>query len=332
MPTRNDVARLAGTSPAVVSYVLNDGPRNVSPATREKVLRAVAELGYRPNGVARALRGGRSRTIGLIVPDNSNPFFAALARAVEDAAFARGYAVLLGNSTESAEREQRYLATFLERQVEAIMLISVDGEPELSPAQRVGTPVILLDRQVSGGGSTVVVDNEGGAYEATRHLLDHGHRAVACVSGPVALPGAVERLRGWRTALGEVGAVEVLRSAPYSRTGGYRAGRELLSATPRPTAVFVASEPQAIGVLRAAAELGVAVPDELALVTFDGTEDGEFTNPPLSTVRQPVEQLAARAMDVLLDDAGRRHHVVPFELVLRRSCGCGGHGGGEEGE
>lgn len=326
MPTRDDVARLAGTSAAVVSYVLNNGPRNVSPATREKVLRAVAELGYRPNGVARALRGGHSRTIGLIVPDNSNPFFAALARAVEDAAFARDYAVLLGNSTESTEREQRYLSTFLERQVEAILLISVDGEPDLAGVHHVGTPVVLLDREVPGGdASSVAVDNAGGAYDATRHLFDHGHATVACVSGPTGLPVADERFRGWRHAVRASGGAEVFRPAPFTRPGGYAAAADLLAGPDRPTAVFVASEQQAIGVLRAAADLGVRVPDDLALVTFDGTEDGAFAHPPLSTVRQPVERLASRAMDVLLaGGAGTpEHHVLPFELLLRRSCGCG---------
>jgi LacI family transcriptional regulator len=326
--TRTDVARHAGVSAAVVSYVLNDGPRPVAAGTRERVLAAIKELGYRPNGVARALKLRRTHTLGLVVPDNSNPYFAELAKAIEDVAFARGYSLLLGNSSDDATREFEQIRAFLDRQVDALMLISVRADPDLSVLKRSGTPAVLIDRaSATVTVPTVSVDNAAGASAATRHLIEHGHRRIGCITGPGHLPAVRDRLTGYTRALDDHGihrAHELVHSAPFTRTGGLAAARVLLTLTAPPTALFVASDLQAVGALRAAVELGLKVPRDLAVVSFDGTQESLYADPSLTAIRQPVEQIARRAIDQLLpgDDAGEPHTVLSAELVVRESCGC----------
>jgi LacI family transcriptional regulator len=344
MVTRDDVADRAGMSSAVVSYVVNGGPRRVSAATRSKVLRAIEELGYRPNGLARALRTQKTFTIGLVVPDNTNPFFAQLARAVEEAAFARGYVLLLGNSGQDNTRQAAYVNTLLERQVDGLILIADSdiGQPSLpaqtaSALQGAGTPLVLLDRHPSDlWAPSVTVDNEGGGYMATRHLLDHGHAEVACLAGPADLAPAQERTHGWRRALREAGVkrpARLLARSRFRRDAGYLVAKELLAGPSRPTALFAQSDEQAIGLLRWANEAGVRVPEDLALVSFDGIDESGYTNPPLSTVAQPVDELGRRTVDLVVSSepgAGRKSPsqpgCLPVRLLTRRSCGCTGPG------
>jgi LacI family transcriptional regulator len=329
MVTRAQVAEHAGVSPAVVSYVLNDGPRAVAPATRARVLASVNALGYRPNAVARSLRVRRTHTIGLIVPDNSNPFFAELAREVEAAASARGYALLLGNSTQDAEREASYVETFRQRQVDGLLLIGVHVLPETVQGAR--TPIVVLDRPVPGLElPSVLIDHRGAALTGTRHLIAHGYERVGCIAGPDGVPVSDERSAGWRAALAEAGIGaegELEVAAPFSYAGGYAAARRLLAATRPPRAIFASSDLQGIGALRAAADLGLRVPDDFALLSMDGTEQASFTTPGLSTVRQPLDQLAERAVQRLFAQLEApavepTRDVLPSALVLRGSCGC----------
>jgi LacI family transcriptional regulator len=333
LPTRNDVARLAGTSPAVVSYVLNDGPRPVSAATRERVLAAVAELGYRPNRVARALRAKRTRALGLIAPDASNPFFAALARAIEDAAYADGYTLLVGNSADDPEREATYVRTFADHQVDGMAWVHASHSTEsIELLRSAGTPVVLVDRALSGTeADSIVVDNESGARVGTRHLIEHGHARIGCLAGPPELAVAVERHRGWEAALHEAGLeaeVQFTVRSEFDRAGGYHAAALLLqSQRRRPTAIFASTDAQAIGALRAAAEAGLRIPDDLAIVSFDGTPEAAFTLPGLTTVEQPVAELGRRAVHLLLErirnpDTPLQSERLSTELIRRASCGC----------
>ena len=328
--TRDDVARLAGTSVAVVSYVVNDGPRPVAAATRRRVLAAIESTGYRPNHIARALAAGATATYGLVVPDISNPFFAELAHEIEDAVFDAGRVLLLGDSAGSRERERELVRIFSQQRVDGVLIASVDDAPDLGPLLAEGVPVVSLDRAVVGASVTIAIDNRAAAQAATEHLIGHGHRDLALVGGPEGLALARDRERGWRDALAAAGIPaderRVLRAA-FTRRSGYEAALELLGRDDIPTAVFAASDQQALGVLRAAYELGVRVPEQLAVITVDGTDDCRYTTPPLSTVRQPVERIAASAVERMLA-AGRtmpaapERIVVPADLVLRRSCGC----------
>jgi len=325
--TRADVARLAGTSPSVVSYVLNGGPRNVAAATRERVLAAVAELDYRPNTVARSLRMARGHALGIVVPDNANPFFADLARAVAEAAFDRGYPLLLGNAADDDRLTLRYLHAFSDRSVEGVVLIPTSTAKSLvDEVARYERPVVVVDRVLDLPGRAVVTsDGFGGAIGAVEHLIDHGHRSIACLCGPRG-SATSERLRGYRAALRRSGlpAGDVVRSA-FGEAAGYASFAALTASGP--TAAFVTSDLQAIGVLRAAHDRGVRVPDDLAVVSIDGVAGGAFTVPGLTTMAQDVTRLGGDAVELLLQSmAGQpvaaERRVVPVRLVRRGSCGC----------
>ncbi|TDD73528.1 LacI family DNA-binding transcriptional regulator [Actinomadura rubrisoli] len=346
MVTRRDVARRAGTSEAVVSYVLNDGPRNVAPSTRERVLAAIAELDYRPNAVARSLRNSRTTTIGLVVPDNANPFFAELAREIEDVAFERGHTLLLANARDDEEREVAQVRTLLDRQVDGLILIPCHGPGAWrAELERARIPCLVVDREIEGTDAVqILVDNEGGAAEAVRHLIAHGRTRIGCVAGPDGMHPTLDRVNGWRLALAEAGfdpAAMPVAHAPFGRAEAYRAGRRLLESGPGVDALFVTSDEQAIGVLRAAAELGVAVPDDLAVFSFDGVAPSAYTVPSLSTMRQPFEELGRTVVEMLLagrDSGGARTEgtapervVLATRLVARGSCGCADPAGGDHG-
>jgi LacI family transcriptional regulator len=336
---RKDVAELAGVSPAVVSYVLNGGPRSVAPATRARVLDAVERLGYRPNGIARSLRVNRTMTLGLVVPDTSNPFFAELARAVEEAAFDAGYTLVIGNATENQARQTAYVRTFLQRQVDGLLLVPAHGPVECLPELREsGKPLVVLDRRIPslGGVAQILVDNRGGAAEATRHLLRHGRRRVACIAGPRDVMPTTDRVAGWRQALIEAGmrpTKSLIRHVPFGRRAGYRAAQDLFAGL-RPDAVFAASDEQASGVLRALAELGLTCPDDVAVASFDGIAPSAYSVPALTTMAQPFGELGRMALARLLgrmaDPAARGAvTVLPVSLVARGSCGCPDPPGGD---
>ncbi|GAB2779447.1 LacI family DNA-binding transcriptional regulator [Streptomyces daliensis] len=335
--TRDDVARLAGTSTAVVSYVINNGPRPVAPATKERVLAAIKELGYRPDRVAQAMASRRTDLIGLIVPDARQPFFAEMAHAVEQAAAERGKMVLVGNSDYLDEREVHYLRAFLGMRVSGLILIS-QGPSEHAAVEidAWDARVVLLHRRPEAIDDVAVrLDDVGGAQMATRHLLEHGHEYVACLGGLESTPKSgdpvTDHVEGWSRAMREAGkSVEGrLFPAPYNRYDTYRHALGLLSGPDRPTAVFCSTDDQAIGVMRAARELNIDVPRELAVVGFDDVKEAALTDPPLTTVGSDREGMAKAAVDLVLDDSlrvvgSRRERVrqFPSGLVLRRSCGC----------
>jgi LacI family transcriptional regulator len=325
---RADVAQLAGTSPAVVSYVLNDGPRPVAPATRARVLAAIEQLDYRPNGVARSLRLQRTMTLGLVIPDSANPFFAELSRAVEAAAFARNYTLLVGNSNEDDARQQTYVRTFVERGVDGLLLVPAHGEfGALSQLERAHVPWAVMDRHLVQvpHASSVHVDNVAGARAATEHLLEHGRVSVACIAGPDDVTAANERAAGWRSAL-PPSSPQLIRRTEFGREAGYRAALELGSVATF-DALFVASDEQAVGVVRALRELGLRCPEDVAVVSFDGVSSTQFSTPTLTTMAQPFESIGETAVELLLErmssaDTPPRHELLPTSLKLGQSCGC----------
>ncbi|MFJ4439667.1 LacI family DNA-binding transcriptional regulator [Streptomyces sp. NPDC088923] len=336
--TRDDVARRAGTSTAVVSYVINNGPRPVAPATRERVLAAIKELGYRPDRVAQAMASRRTDLIGLIVPDARQPFFAEMAHAVEQAASERGKMVLVGNSDYADAREVHYLRAFLGMRVAGLILVS-QGPSETAAAEidAWDARIVLLHRRPSPiDDVAVVTDDVGGAQLATRHLLEHGAPYVACLGGTEQTPAegdpVSDHVEGWRRAMTEAGLPTAGRlfQSPYNRYDAYKVGLELLAGPERPPALVCATDDQAIGILRAARELRIDVPGELAVAGFDDVKEAALTDPPLTTVASDRTAMARAAVDLVLDDALRvsaprreRLRVYPSRLVIRRSCGCG---------
>lgn len=336
MVTRDDVARAAGTSPAVVSYVVNNGPRSVAEATRRRVEQAIRETGYRPNGVARALRDRRSRVIGLVVPDSANAFFAGLAQVVENEAYRRGYYLMLGNSAEDGEREAGYVRAFLEQRVVGLVLVSAGSQRRLAAQTATAlsssdAPLVLVHRNHRVKGANVLlVDNEQGARLATSHLIyDHGILQVGCLAGPPGLPLSDERIEGWRSALSAVPsdvADTDVRHSPFNRLRAFEVALDWLQSKAPPRAIFACTDEQAIGVIAAAGRLKLRIPEDLALVSFDGTPNAEYTTPGLTTVEQPLEEIGRRAVDLILKE--KRHDRRAVErfatrLVVRASCGCG---------
>jgi LacI family transcriptional regulator, galactose operon repressor len=328
--TRRDVARLAGTSTAVVSYVINNGPRRVADETQARVLAAVKELDYRPNALARSLRAQRTQALGLIVPDLANPFFAELARSIEMQGFEYGEALLLGNSMGAEERERQYVRTFLEYRLGGLIIVPV-GDGRMSRAELLSSeiPVVVLDRYVPGlAAPTILPDNVEGARAATMHLLEHGYAEVACMAGPPDLPTADERLAGWAAALDQAGVAEdrrVVVRSQFGRKASYLAARELLARRKRPRSLFASSDEQAFGVLRAAAQLKLRVPEDLAVVGFDGLQHSRSAVPQLTTMRQPFEEAGAIAVRILhhnVADAGAQILRLPVTFQRGGSCGC----------
>lgn len=325
--TRDDVARLAGTSTAVVSYVLNDGPRNVSAERRARVLDAVAALDYHPNAMARSLAATRTRTLGMILPNISNSYFSELALAVEEVATARGLMLFLGNSNERVGREEAYVTSFLEQRVDGIVMIGVALSAAHERAVEAGVPVVIVDRDIeSSHAATVSIDHRAAARAATEHLLEHGHVRIGCLVGPELQPVAQERFMGWRDALLGAGIEPrdqlVIRSEysiPSAEEAVGALGSRLVPA--RASAMFTSSDEQARGLLLALAAAGIRMPDDVALVSIDGTKEGLYTMPSLTSVQQPFAGLAAAALDALLqDDVG--HTTVPFGFRTGASCGC----------
>lgn len=325
--TRKDVARYAGVSTAVVSYVVNGGPKRVAPATEAKVQDAIRVLGYRPNAAARALKLGSSETIGLIIPDNSNPFFSLLAHAVEDAAADRGFALFLTNSDGSVAKERRNIRNLAARQVDGVVLASVLFEPDLADLESAEIPSVLLNHGgESPGFNSVGVDLAAGAKIGVEHLIGHGHTNIALAMGSNVSNEFDGREQGWLQALAGAGLPEgpVVRGE-FTREGGYKAGQRLVASAGRPTAVFASSDMQAIGILRALHEAGLSVPQDMALTSFDGSAEAEFSWPALTTVEQPVRAMAEAAVSALVGEtkgSPPEHRLFPTKLRIRQSCGC----------
>lgn len=325
--TRKDVARYAGVSTAVVSYVVNGGPKKVAPATEAKVQDAIRILGYRPNAAARALKLGSSETIGLVIPDNSNPFFSLLAHAVEDAAAELGYALLLTNSDGNPAKERQHIRNLAARQVDGVVLASVLFEPDLADLESAEIPSVLLNHAGEAPGfNSVGVDLAAGARIAVDHLIGHGHTNIALAMGSNVSNSLDGREQGWLQALAAAGLPEgpIVRG-DFSRPGGYAAGKRLVAAANRPTAVFASSDMHAIGILRAIREAGLSVPGDIAVTSFDGSVEAEYSWPALTTVEQPVRAMAEAAVGALVGAARGQepqHRIFPTELRTRQSCGC----------
>jgi LacI family transcriptional regulator len=322
--TRNDVARLAGVSSAVVSYVIN-GSKHVSPATEARVRDAIAKLDYRPNAAARALRLGSSEMLGMIMPSTTNPYFAELSHEVELAAGKRGFALLTANSDASVRAERRHLESFASRRIDGVFLCSNLHEPDMRDLEAAGIPVVLLNHlTVNPTHDSVGVDLRGGARLAVEHLVEHGHDDIGLIMGTHTGGEIDAREVGWTETMERLDLVPgpVVRR-PFTPPGGYDALQWLLRSQALPRALFVGSDQMARGVVKAAHEAGLRMPEDLAIVSFDGSLDAEYTWPTLTTVAQPLATMAEAAVGMLLGDSHEhRHEMLPPTLVRRASCGC----------
>ena len=271
MVTISDVARLAGVSKTTVSRVLNQSDHAVNAETRDRVQAAMTELGFRPNAVARSLFNKCTRSVGLIIPDITNPYYAGIARGVEDVASLAGYTVLLCDTDRRTEKETAALNTLLEKRVEGV-IIAGGGSAQASnvdEVSRAGIAVVLVGRHTMDFPS-VRVDNRAGARSATDHLIAKGHRRIACIAGPGQSITSDERCQGYLESLHAAGLNgNYLETGNFRPESGYEAARRLLARDPRPTAIFACNDLMAIGALKLAQEWGMGVPRDLALVGFD---------------------------------------------------------------
>lgn len=324
-----DVAAAAGVSVGTVSNVLNQ-PERVSAKTVERVQRVIQELGFVRNDAARQLRAGRSRSIGLVVPDIGNPFFAEVVRGAEDRAADAGMTVLLGNSDERDERQVAHLELFQEQRVNGVLL--TPATDDLSAVHRFaagGMPVILVDREVEEGllPSVSVDDVEGGRLAAD-HLLASGRRRLAFVGGPQSVQQVADRLRGVQAAVAAHPDVtlEIFEQSALTVLQGRAAGEAIAARGPqsRPDAVFAANDLLAVGLLQAFSfGSGIRVPQDITMVGYDDIDFASATVVPLSSVRQPARLLGWTGVDLLLKELDgvehdRRVRFQP-ELVVRES-------------
>lgn len=321
--TRADVARLANVSVASVSYALNNVPNKVSPQTAERIRRAAEILDYRPSTFARALKTGTSHTLGIIIPDFSNPYFAALSDEIEMAASKHGYSTLFASSHIDADTERSRIDRLQRRDVDAVLTSSILSDKELATIDQKHCRLVFFDHPTPmPAGKCVSTDFAPAVEQVVHHLLGHGHTNMAMLYGD-ANP-ADERVRGWIQSHKDAGLpVGRIARSQFTREGGYQTTLRLLADDDPPTAIFAASDLEALGALRAIHESGLNVPDDIALVSFDGTSETLYTWPQLTTMRQNTEALARHAVQAAIDpDNVPDVQLVPSELVIRHSCGC----------
>ncbi len=330
--TIREVAEAAGVSIATVSRVVSGSEHRVSAATRSRVLAAVARLRYQPNLVAQGLKNRVTRTIGLIVPDISNPFFPAIVRGIEDVANQAGLAVLLCNTYEDLSKERNYLALLQKRMVDGLIFATVGANTEhLRMLRRQRMPAVLIARAPGGVDmDAVLVDNRRGEREAVEHLLRLGHRRIAFIGGPAILPVAGERLAGYRDALGAAGIrfdPALVFDGGFRPEGGAAAVEALLRRRVKFTAIVAANDLMATGAMEYLHRRGRRLPGDVAVVGFDDITFASLVEPPLTTVAQPKYQMGRLAMERLLEllngGASRpRRLVLEPRLVVRKSCGA----------
>jgi LacI family transcriptional regulator len=325
-----DVARAAGVSAMTVSRVLNGQPR-VAEATRRRVEAAATELGYIPNSLARGL-GRRSRTVGVIVPDIANPFFALIVRGVEETAWRGGRRVILCNTHGDLRRERAHISDLLSFRVEGVVIAPVSdrSSPEILRLVRDETPFVLVDRVVPGRrADTVLGDSVEGARLLVEHLISLGHRRIAIVAEPADVSTTRDRIAGYRIALETAGIAFdpglVIEASAIEPDKTRASALALLTSSNAPTAIFAVNNIAATGVAEAAREVGLSIPERLSLVCFDDLVDASRLQPFLTVLAQPAETFGTVAMQLLLDrldgrvEEPARTVILPGELVIRRS-------------
>ncbi|WP_296001343.1 LacI family DNA-binding transcriptional regulator [Rugamonas sp.] len=295
MATIKQVAQVAGVSFTTVSHVLND-TRPVSAAARARVLAAVEQLHYVPSALARSMKSRTTGTIGLIIPNNTNPYFSEVARGIEDSCYAAGYSVILCNSDDDPAKQRDYFNVLLEKRCDGLILAAL-AQTDSDLLRKMRIPAVLLDRAPHDLITDVVgVDNVAGGVLAAEHLLSLGRRRIGCIGGPQDIEISRERIAGVEQALARQGfTLDPARCAyaDFTSAGGYRAAQTLfaLPAWQRPDALFCCNDLMAIGALRAAAERAIEVPQQLAVVGFDDIDLASFVHPPLTSVAQNTREL-----------------------------------------
>lgn len=298
-----DVARLANVSVATVSAVVNS-KGGVSAELTRRVREAMEALDYHPDHIARSLKVGRTHVIGMVVPDITNPFFTEVVQGAETEALQNGYSLILCNTGEDSQREQHQLSTLFSRRVDGVVLACADSSSAYDGLIRRRFPLVFIDRVPIGfTRGAVVSDNVGGAYDATRHLIELGHTRIAIIAGELRLSNGIDRIEGFRKAMQEERLPvreEYFYRGDFQIESGYRGGLELLRLAEPPTAILACNNKMTLGLMRAVSELRVPCPDQVSILGFDDFEWAANFSPRLTTVAQPTYEIGRQAMRMLL--------------------------------
>jgi LacI family repressor for deo operon, udp, cdd, tsx, nupC, and nupG len=324
-----DIAAKAGVSIATVSHAFRN-PARVSDATREKVLATAREVGYSPNRLAASLRTSRSGNIVAIIPDIANGFNSAIIKAIEKVAHTNGYSVLLGDTQGMADREREFASMTRSQQADGIVLMSHRVPFDAAANGRwVGLPPMVSACEYSGYDDfpSTGIDDRKAAIDATRHLIDYGHRDIALITGEIETSSSRDRVKGFRDAMSDAGLpvrARLIMTGEYSASWGERATALLLQRKVRPTAIFCFSDEIALGSMFALRQQGFNVPRDMSVMGFDNIQFAAYFAPPLTTVAQPREEIGKLAADLLFDlingiSPARMRHVLEHQLVIRDS-------------
>jgi len=327
--TIKDVAKLAGVHPSTVSRVINNDSR-ISEKTKNKVIYVINKLGYTPNAIARGLKTKRTNTIGMLIPDITNPFFANLARGVEDAASENGFNVILCNSDEKLEKERTYLEILKEKRVDGLILSSVHiKDKSIFRLEKIKYPYILVSRDIAGlDKNCIIVNDIAGGTMATEHLIKLGYRRIAHITGPLKVKSAINRLEGYGIALKKNHIEykeELVEEGDFRIAGGYKAMKKLLELSELPTAIFAANDLVAIGAMQAIQKKNYHIPKDFCIIGFDDIKLASFVYPALSTIRQPMLEMGVLAVKTLLriikgGEFNQKKVILKPELIVRESC------------
>ncbi len=338
MANIQDVAKRANVSITTVSHIINQ-TRYVSDELTDRVKKAMEELDYHPNSLARGLRSGKTKTIGLVIPDISNQFFAEISRKIEDKGFEHGYSVILCNTDDDPQKEKSYIDVLLAKKVEGIIFISTVVESNnLEKTMEFGLPIVVVDRDINEINSDIVlVDNSIGGFKATQYLIELGHRRIACIGGPSPITPSAQRAAGYKQALQEAGIPvdpTLLVFGDFRYESGNKAMRELLALPQPPTAVFASNDMMALGAIQAVNDQGMKIPDDMSVIGFDNIPFSQTVYPTLTTMAQPIHEMADLVVELLIeriklqrqrsrveeDKPSYKRIVLETKLIKRNSC------------
>ena len=329
-PNINQVAELAGVSTATVSHVINN-TRFVSEEVRTRVLTAIDDIGYYPSSVARSLASSKSCIVGVIFSEIINPFYTSAYRGIEDELSKYGYDIILTNTGEDPDKQEAALETFFSRSVDGLILAPISYQSKMLKKLRyAGTTIVLFDRSDPNYPS-VVINNEKGAYQIVKHLIDDGHQKIGLISGRKTITTSIERKHGYIRALREKN-IEINDQLIYEgnslQNSGYEGARYLLALDERPSAIFCTNNLMTLGALHAFRDLKLRCPEEIAFAGFDDHEWADIFTPPLTVVRQPTYEMGVRAAQILRErmenedgkevDEGKE--VFEGDIIVRGSC------------
>jgi len=327
--TIKDVAKLAGVHSSTVSRVINDDPR-ISEKTKEKVILIINKLGYTPNAIARGLKTKRTHTLGILIPDITNPFFAEIARGVEDAANKNNFNVILCNTDDKLEKERTYLQILREKRVDGLILGTAHiKDKSILELERKKFPYILISRNIEGlNKNCIIIDDVEGGMTATEYLIKLGHRRIAHITGPLKTRSALNRLKGYKLAFKKHEIEyrdELVGEGDFKIKGGYQVMKKFLKLAEPPTAVFAANDLLALGAMQAIQKKNFHIPEDFSVIGFNDIELASFVYPALTTIRQPMLEMGILAVKTLLriieeGEFNQRKIVLKSKLIIRESC------------